>query len=189
VILSECYYYFFLGFGELSRSSSHLVTLVCCLALWSATSEAKHDGSQDLNRANFGVYLKHIQSGLKLQTAEWYNIFALKLPSVANISTAPPHIACRGKRDILSEESDSRRLDPVFQMLERAERNVTHCGDHEEFTLLLHEIYQTYKMEKRNMLGRIYDLFPDSMPDTDMRRKRGLADFIGRGLHVLAGGL
>ena len=85
--------------------------------------------------------------------------------------------------------SRSMRLQKVSalkQMLERTERNVTHCGEHEEFTLLQHEIYQTYKMEKRNMLGRIYDLFPDSMPDTDMRKKRGLADFIGHSLHVLA---
>ena len=185
-ILSELYYYFS-GFGELSRSSSHLITLVCCLTLLSATNEAKHDGSHDLNRANFGVYLKNIQSGLKLQTAEWYNVFALKLPSVANISTAPPYIACRSKKEILSEESDSRRLDLVFQILERGERNVTHCGDHEEFTLRLHEIYQTFKTEKKNMLGRIYDLFPDTMPDPGARKRRGFLDIIGHGLHVIAG--
>ena len=71
--------------------------------------------------------------------------------------------------------------------MEGIERNVTHFGEHEEFTLLLHEIYQTFEMEKKNMLGSIYDLFPDTMPDTDMRKKRGLFNIFGRSLHVLAG--
>ena len=73
-------------------------------------------------------------------------------------------------------------------MAEKVKKGVVYCGDHENSTILLHDIWDTYAKEKNELVERIEDLFPDaSITDGSRRVKKGILNIVGDGLHYLFG--
>ena len=135
------------------------------------------DDSANRIRANYGVYLKKLET-VRVITAEWKNWFMINLPNKISVTAHRPNIMCRERRSV----------DPVFRILADPSHMIRHCGDHEPFSRLLHQIYDTFHKDKMDLLDNIYEIFPDSVTLRNRTRvARGWLDVVGKFGHAAFG--
>ena len=164
------------------RSKFTRPSVIFCLILWASTllgCVETEDGSANRNRVNYGIFMKKIAT-VRISTAEWRNLFMLKLPSVVDVTAHRTQVLCRERRSV--------QHDPVLRMIEDPSFRVRHCGNHTPFTQVLHQIYDTYQKDRVNLVENIYEIFPDAISTKNRTRvARGLINIIGHLAHQAFG--